>query len=68
VVLKSDGTLVAWGANDHSQLGDGSTTDRARPTVGLTDVIAVSAEISTPSLSVRTARCGAGQQRQRGAR
>jgi alpha-tubulin suppressor-like RCC1 family protein len=45
VVLKSDGTLVAWGSNYSSQLGDGTTADRARPTPvqGLTDVVAVSA-------------------------
>jgi alpha-tubulin suppressor-like RCC1 family protein len=30
-VLKSDGTLWAWGANNKAQLGDGTTTNRAPP-------------------------------------
>ena len=31
LTLKSDGTLWAWGWNDHGQLGDGSTTDKHSP-------------------------------------
>jgi RHS repeat-associated protein len=30
--IKSDGTVWAWGRNDHGQLGDGTTTTRAVPT------------------------------------
>jgi alpha-tubulin suppressor-like RCC1 family protein len=31
VALKRDGTLWAWGCNEHGQLGDGSMMDRDRP-------------------------------------
>jgi len=31
VALKTDGTLWAWGANQHGQLGDGTTTPRSVP-------------------------------------
>ncbi len=31
VVLCSDGTLAAWGDNERSQLGNGTTTDRSAP-------------------------------------
>ncbi|KAB0671412.1 hypothetical protein F6V30_02190 [Oryzomonas sagensis] len=43
MVLKSDGTVFAWGWNLYGQLGDGTTTDRHSPTVvpGLTGVTAI---------------------------
>jgi hypothetical protein len=31
LALKSDGTLLAWGANFSGELGDGSSTDRTTP-------------------------------------
>ncbi|MFO0604213.1 MAG: hypothetical protein U0324_13610 [Polyangiales bacterium] len=41
----SDGALWCWGANDHGQLGDGTTTARARPTplAGPAGVVALAA-------------------------
>jgi alpha-tubulin suppressor-like RCC1 family protein len=45
IVLKSDGTLVAWGGNANGQLGDGTTTTRRvpGPVPGIGDVVAVAA-------------------------
>jgi alpha-tubulin suppressor-like RCC1 family protein len=45
LALLSDGTVRAWGNNDHGQLGDGSTTTRLTPVQvsGLTNVLAISA-------------------------
>ena len=47
VVLKSDGTLSAWGNNQFGQLGDGTTTQRNSPVPvpvpGLTGVVAIAA-------------------------
>jgi alpha-tubulin suppressor-like RCC1 family protein len=42
VLVKPDGTVWAWGNNDQGQLGDGTQTNRWRPTqvAGLTDVVA----------------------------
>ncbi|HYO74418.1 MAG TPA: chromosome condensation regulator RCC1 [Archangium sp.] len=41
LVLKADGTVVAFGKNNNGQLGDGTTTDRDYPVPvrGLTDVV-----------------------------
>jgi alpha-tubulin suppressor-like RCC1 family protein len=43
LVIKSDGTVWAWGFNNHGQLGDGTTTDRYFPVqvIDLSDVISV---------------------------
>jgi alpha-tubulin suppressor-like RCC1 family protein len=46
LVLKSDGTVWAWGSNDRGQLGDGTTTIVRRapvPVAGLNGVVAISA-------------------------
>ncbi|WP_146058915.1 RCC1 domain-containing protein [Actinomadura rubteroloni] len=36
LAVLADGTVKAWGNNDHSQLGDGTTTDRPTPVTALT--------------------------------
>ncbi|OGA01288.1 MAG: hypothetical protein A3H35_20000, partial [Betaproteobacteria bacterium RIFCSPLOWO2_02_FULL_62_17] len=45
LVLKSDGTVWAWGSNSNRNLGDGTTANRSIPVQaqGLSNVIAVSA-------------------------
>ena len=42
--IKQDGTLWAWGANEHGQLGDGTTMDRGIPTLIMKDVTSVVSE------------------------
>ncbi len=32
ILLKTDGSIYAWGKNKHGQLGDGSTENRELPT------------------------------------
>ena len=50
VALSDDGTIYAWGRNNHGQLGDGTTTDRHSPvsltsgrTLGRTRVTGIAA-------------------------
>ena len=45
LVLKSDGTVWAFGQNEHGKLGDGTTTDRttAVQVIGLTGIVAIAA-------------------------
>lgn len=45
LAVKTDGTVWAWGRNDHGQLGDGSTVNRNRPVqvASMTDVALVEA-------------------------
>jgi alpha-tubulin suppressor-like RCC1 family protein len=45
LVLKTDGTVWAWGFNDYGQVGDGTTTPRASPVQlsGLTGITAIAA-------------------------
>ena len=43
IALLQDGTVRAWGANGHGELGDGTTTDRGLPVQvsGLSNVVAI---------------------------
>jgi alpha-tubulin suppressor-like RCC1 family protein len=45
LALLSNGTVVAWGANEHGQLGDGTTETRTEPVPvsGLENVVAIAA-------------------------
>lgn len=45
LALRRDGTVWAWGLNNHGQLGDGTATNQTTPVqvVGLTDVVAIAA-------------------------
>lgn len=49
LALLKDGTVRAWGLNDKSQLGDGTTTNANLPVTvaGLEDVKAIA--VTTPS-------------------
>lgn len=44
-VVTHESTVKCWGSNEFGQLGDGSTTDRLRPTLvpGLTGIVSVAA-------------------------
>ena len=55
-IIKDDGSLWAWGANNWGQLGDGSTTDRSSPVqVGsLTDWFFVACGDQGNTLAVKT--------------
>ncbi|SET99274.1 Alpha-tubulin suppressor [Stigmatella erecta] len=55
LAVRTDGSVWAWGANDHGQLGDGSTTNRSVPVQvqGLSGVVSVAAGFYH-SLAVRT--------------
>ena len=43
LAVAADGTVWAWGLNDHGQVGDGTTTDRWTPVQvqGMADVVAI---------------------------
>ena len=43
LVIKSDGSLWAWGSNEFGQLGDGTTVDKYVPVKIMDDVMSVSA-------------------------
>jgi alpha-tubulin suppressor-like RCC1 family protein len=54
VVLLSDGTVVAFGANESGQLGNGDTTDQANPVsmLGITNAVAIAARFSTTYITL----------------
>jgi alpha-tubulin suppressor-like RCC1 family protein len=54
LALRSDGTVWAWGSNDHWKLGDGTTTDRGDPTqvINITNVQAIATSGSGHSLAL----------------
>ncbi|MBF0523214.1 MAG: filamentous hemagglutinin N-terminal domain-containing protein, partial [Candidatus Omnitrophica bacterium] len=62
LALKSDGTVVAWGANSSGQLGDGTSTSRSTPvqTLGvggagyLSGIIAISGGTNGHSLALKS--------------
>jgi alpha-tubulin suppressor-like RCC1 family protein len=45
VALMNDGTVKTWGDNDHGQLGDGTTINKATPItiIGLANIVAIAA-------------------------
>src|SRR5207253_1866310 len=55
LALKDDGTVLAWGDNNHGQLGDGTNTARSTPVqvVGLTNVSSIAAG-GDHSLAIRS--------------
>jgi alpha-tubulin suppressor-like RCC1 family protein len=56
LAVRSDGTVTAWGLNDHGALGDGTTTDRSTPVQvsGLSGVITQVAAGEAFSLALRS--------------
>ncbi|MEN9355017.1 MAG: hypothetical protein RL318_2342, partial [Fibrobacterota bacterium] len=46
MALKTDGTLVGWGGNSHSQLGDGTTTPRSTAPLSTASGLNMIGEIS----------------------
>lgn len=50
IVLKSDGTVWMWGANDQGQCGDGTTNDGWRPT----PVVGLGARVDRPLKGLRS--------------
>jgi alpha-tubulin suppressor-like RCC1 family protein len=59
--IRNDGTAWCWGRNDFGQLGDGSLSDRSRPTrvEGIDHAIAIATGVdySCAVLAARTAMC-----------
>jgi len=52
MAIRFDGSLWAWGSNEHAQLGDGTTTDRHSPVKIMDNVVEVSAG-STHTIATR---------------